>query len=455
MSTQQRSLRWMLLIGIAVAAVLAATLTVTATRYFLHAEAGELLDAQLARAARLFDAARSAIDSAPGTVLQLPDLGTTIGHEVAWPDGHAYELHVALQIFDARGQLLMRSANAPDTPIAPLDSGFHDSPDGWRVFVLTSRVDGARIVVAEDDRARHELRVGFSAVALLITLGGFALLLAVLLVQVDRGLAPVRRLAARLARREQGDFSDVPGTGLPSEIGPLVEALNHYLGRLRLAFRAEQEFATRAAHELRTPLAAIRIHTENALDADSDSERTESLLRLREGIDRAGRLTSQLLLLTRLEKVELKEQFATLNVRRLLERSASSQEPIAHARGQWIRVDAPPDLNIRGDEDLLLTALDTLITNAIQHGGGEGITLRASATNTHVTIAVIDCGAGLDKARLESLRDSLRDTDADRRPGLGLEIANWIARAHGGQVLLEHGADGVGLVASVRLPLAR
>jgi len=453
MTRRRRSLRLMLLTGIALAAILAATLTVIATRHFLHVEAGELLDAQLARAARLFNAARSAIDVATGTVLQLPDLGTTAGREVEFPGGHAYELHVALQIFNAEGQLLMRSANAPVAPIAPLEAGFHDSAAGWRVFVLASRVDGARILVAEDDRARHELRVGFSAASLLITLGGFALLLAVLLVQVDRGLAPVRRLASRLASRGPGNLSAVPTAGLPSEIGPLVEALNHYLARLRLAFRAEQEFAARAAHELRTPLAAVRIHAENALAATSESERTQSLLRLREGIDRASRLTGRLLLLTRLEQHDLNERFATLNVRTLLARAARSQEPIARAHGQRIVVDAQSDPRVQGDEDLLLIALDTLIANAIRHGGGDCITLRASKTDTHVTIDVIDRGAGLDESRLEVLREALRNAGTHQRPGLGLGIASWIARSHGGHVWLENGSDGRGLIASVRLPI--
>lgn len=452
MSKKHRSLRRLLLTGIVVTASLAALLTVYATRHFLNVEAEELLDAQLARAARLFDAAWSAIRVEPGTVLELPDLGMAIDQQAGPPDGHEYELHVALQIFDANGRLLMRSSNAPATPLAPLAAGFVDTEEGWRVFVLESRGDGARILVAEDDRARHELRVEFSAVALLIMLAGFGLLLVVLLIQVDRGLAPVRRLALRLADRGPGNLEKVSIAGLPLELVPLVQALNGYLESLRQAFRTEQEFTARAAHELRTPLAAIRIHAENALAARTDEDRTRSLVRLREGIDRATRLTGQLLLLTRLQSGQLRERFTKLNVRRLLARAARGQQPIVEALGQRIDFEAPPELTVTGDADFLLIALDTLIANAVRHAGGDHVSLRAARAGGRVRLEVIDRGPGPDEDRLRTMRESLCSASVDHRPGLGLEIANWIARAHGGELRLERGEANVGLIAAMILP---
>lgn len=454
MSQRNRSLRRLLLTGIAVAAVLAATLTLYATRHFLSVEAGELLDAQLARATRLFDAARSTAHDGPAAVLELPDLGTSPNDGVELPRGHEYELHVALQIFDADGQLRMRSANAPSEPLAPLVEGFHDAAGGWRVFVRRGSGDGAWILVGEDDRARHELSVGFSAVSLLIPLGGFGVLLIALLVQADRGLAPVRRLARALSERSPNNLEAIPVQRLPSELTPLAEAFNRYLDRLRGAFRSEQKFTARAAHELRTPLAAIRIHAENALAAESEDQRQQSLIRLREGIDRASRLIGQLLLLTRLEGNQVEERFVRLDAGRLLARVARGHAPLAETRGRRIEVRAPPGLLIRGDEEFLSIALDTLIANALQHSGDDAILLRARTDGDRIALEVVDHGVGMDPARLAELHETLDHADGNRAPGLGLEIAHWIARAHGGELRIANGTDDVGLVAGIHLPPA-
>ncbi|GAB4171576.1 MAG: ATP-binding protein [Wenzhouxiangellaceae bacterium] len=452
MSRSARSLRRALLWSIAVTALIAALLTMVAARYFLHSEAGELLDAQLARSARLFNVARTAIPRTPDTVIELPRLAPGTGADFEWPKGHVYERHVALQIFDGTGRLLLRSANAPLEPIVPLQAGFHDSDDGWRAFVLVDPDDQAHVLVAEDHRARDELRVAFSATALLITLGGFALLLAALLTQVERCLQPVRRLAEKFARRSPDDTEPVIEPGLPAELAPLVDAINQHLARLQQALRAEQEFASRAAHELRTPLTAIRIHAENALDAGSEAERSQSLQRVREAVDRAIRMIGRLLLLTRLDRDHLRQRFSRIGVRRLLDEAASGQAPLAERQRRAIEVQATEALDVEGEIDLLLVALDTLIANALQHAAQGTITLRARSQGPEVIIEVIDEGPGPDTQGLEAIRHAIADTEDTSLWGMGLGIAGWIARAHGGRLTVSGNPAGSGLVVALHLP---
>ncbi|PKL96144.1 MAG: hypothetical protein CVV18_02810 [Gammaproteobacteria bacterium HGW-Gammaproteobacteria-8] len=459
-STARLSLRRLLLIGISITALVAALATLLVARLFLAHESGELLDAQLARAARMFDVALSVEQPVGGVVLELPESTAPqmlIGHDRIYPDGggHEYELHVALQIFSADGRLRMRSANAPSEPITTLAPGFHDSVSGWRVFVLQSQHQNAWILVAEDDHARRELGVALSATVLLITLIGFAVLLAVLLVLVDRGLLPVRRLAAELARRGPSDFDPIPVRRLPAELVPLVDSLNQHLQRLQQSFRREQDFTARAAHELRTPLAALRIHTENALLAGNEEELRESLGRLREGIDRANRLVQQLLLLARLDPLLLQQQRIRVDCAELLSQAGQAHAAIAAARGQQIDAEAPAGLHLLGQAEFLLIALDALLDNALAHASSSRrILLRARAVGSRVRIEVIDQGTGLPAEQLARLNARSAGAEPSPSEGLGLTIAASIARAHGGRLLFENRPDGSGLIAAIELARA-
>lgn len=460
MKHRRTSLRQVLLLGISITAVLAASLTVFLSRHFLNREADELLDAQLARSARVFDAAWSSIEPHDRLIFELPD-DTVELHANARAmselngRGHLYELHVALQIFSADSLLLARSANAPITPIAALQPGFHDSAGGWRAFVLQSRDKQAWILVAEDDQARHELALGFSATSVAVTLTGFGLLIVVLLIQVERALAPVRRLARDLSRRDPGNFTPITSTTLPDEIAPLVDSLNRHLERLKLAFRREQDFTARAAHELRTPLAALKIHAENALTAAHPEELQESLRSVRAGIDRASRLIDQLLALTRIDVEQLRQRFICIDSQIVLYRARAAHLALARHAGMNIECRAGAALPIEGDMEFLLIALDTLISNAISHAGtGRKIVLQANARKDRVLLEVVDLGPGLSPAELQRLNAECAVPESGDRARLGLNIAAWIAHLHGGRLTLENRSDGPGLVVGIELPIS-
>jgi len=448
----QPSIRRRLLVSIAITAILAAALTVYASRHFLQVEADELLDAQLARAARVFDAALATMSTDQGVVVKLPDFGIEVTAPGAGP-GHPYELHVVLQVVDAAGNMILRSSNAPKQAITTAKAGFHDTRTGWRVFVLKSRHREAWLIVGEDDRARRELNVEFSAAALFTTLAGFALLFLVMLVQIERGLKPVRTLARNLAGRKLNNLEPVPTRRLPNEIQPLVVALNQYLERLRKAFRSEQEFAARAAHEMRTPLAALRVHAENALAAGNKKELDESLRSLLRGIERTSRLTNRLLLFTRLDIDQLQQRFNAVDVEELCERLLEGHRAVARNHQIGLDVETRPGLKLRGDPDLLLIALDTLVENAVQNSpGGAVIRIRARCVEGVTRIEVIDQGRGMDPELIARIHAGQFGKTQSGGTGIGLEIASTIAEAHGGKLHIENRGDEPGLVAALCIP---
>ncbi|MDT8408720.1 MAG: ATP-binding protein [Wenzhouxiangellaceae bacterium] len=446
------SLRRSLLASIATTAVIAAGLTVLASRHFLQVEADELLDAQLARAARVFDAALATLPSDRKIVLDLPDFGTS-SPALDLSRGHPYELHVVLQVVDPDNRVMIRSKNAPLDAIANARPGFSSTDSGWRIFVLESRHRDARIIVGEDDRARRELSLEFSATAVFTTLAGFGLLFLVMLIQIERGLKPVRKLAGNLAGRGLKDLEPVSIRRLPGEMQPLVGALNQYLGRLRKAFRSEQEFTTRAAHEMRTPLAALRIHAENALAADNEKDLVESLHSLLRGIERTSRLTNQLLLLTRLDLDQLRQRFGTVDIQNLCEKLLDGHRALAENHHLSLEIDTEPGLTLRGDPDLLLVALDTLVDNAVKHSPpGARIKINGHRFAQGTAIEVVDQGPGMTQALIQQVETGQFGRTRQTGTGIGLEIASWIAEAHGGALHIMNRVDTPGLVASLCIP---
>jgi two-component system sensor histidine kinase QseC len=229
-------------------------------------EAEELFDARLATSARVLAtlvAAQPPAGAAP-IVVSLPAPLEAAAHDEAGPLGHYYETKIAFQVLDGEGRVLMRSAVAPEEPYAPLVPGF-STQRSWRVFTLRS---GSRWVqAAERDDVRGELSWKLATAAVAPLIAGIALLLVLMALLLRYGLAPLRELARRIARREPGSLEPVTLARTTAEIEPVLHALNGLLERVQAAMARERRFTADAAHELRTPLAALKIHAQNALRA--------------------------------------------------------------------------------------------------------------------------------------------------------------------------------------------
>jgi two-component system, OmpR family, sensor histidine kinase QseC len=276
-------------------------------------EIEELFDAQLARSARLLEGMVSR-DMPPSALASLQQtLDQAIGRHDGASPGHPYEGKLAFQVVDGNAEVILQSASAPPELVERLratrpagDSradgmpGLHDQSPGyrevavgehrWRVFVLQDVPDGYWIVVGERDDVRGELVEKIALRSLIPDLIGLPLLALLVWLAIGWSLAPLKRMAELIRTRDPDKLAPLELAGLPRELEPMVTALNRLLQQLNSLLEREKRFLADAAHELRTPLAVLRIHAQNALDAPDPADRTEALRQMLQGVDRATRL---------------------------------------------------------------------------------------------------------------------------------------------------------------------
>jgi len=427
-------------------------------------EADELFDARLATSARVLAAlvaTQPAGDAAAPLVVSFPAPLEAAPHDEAGPLGHHYETKIAFQVLDPGGRLLMRSASAPEAAYAPLAAGFstqrHAGRD-WRVFSLRS---GERWVqAAERDDVRGELsgKLALAAVAPLIV--GIPLLLVLLGLLVRYGLAPLAELARRIEGRRPDSLAPIQLARTTAEIAPVVQALNGLLGRVQSALERERRFTADAAHELRTPLAALKIHAQNAARAASDAERRASLERMLGGLERSTRLVEQMLSLSRAAAARAPAA-EPVSLRQVLEDAVEDALPEIRERGIKLNVLTDPpvaDFTLPGDRDKLTCLARNLLDNAARYSPrGSSIRVELVSRDGVTTLAVCDQGAGIPRELRERVFESYFRIPgaAGSGSGLGLAIVREIALQHGGSVEIADGDGGRGTRVSVTLPCDR
>ncbi|HEX8962273.1 MAG TPA: ATP-binding protein [Rhodocyclaceae bacterium] len=408
----------------------------------VHHEVDELFDAQLAQSAQVLLA-----------------LG---GHEP--DDDDLQEMEGALehhqralmfQVWDQHGRLVLRSANAPQTPLTETD-GFSESlgPGGhWRYFSHWSRHrhDRVRVVVAENHEVREEL-IGDIVIRMLVpALAGLLLLGAWIWIATRRSLAPLDAVAHQVGDRAPERLHALaPGTA-PEEVRPLIEALNDLFRRVDHALENERRFTADAAHELRTPLAALSAQAQVAIRARDDSERRHALDLLSTGMARTARLVDQLLTLARLEPDSDARPTATVRLDTLAQEVCASHGAQALAKEISLELEASP-APVAGDAELLRILLRNLIDNALRYtpAGGRVLVTIAGEPGRPV-LTVTDDGPGIPAAERERVFDRfarLAGQDIEGS-GLGLSIVRRIAERHGARIELREGDGGRGLAAVV------
>lgn len=367
-----------------------------------------------------------------------PDAAAMIGPR--GPDAEYDEdEHARLQIYDGRGRLLWRSAEAPVEPLASLAREGVRNEGRWRVAV--ERLDdGSRVAVAAE-RRRDRLEVLAQAplwllAPLLALLPLTALLVGWVLASGFRRLEPLRHA---LAARRDGDLAPLPLDGLPDELRPLAGTLNALLGRLGQMLQAERQFAAASAHELRTPLAAARAQAQRLAQEAGEAGLAERAAALVRQLDRLTALATRLLQVARIDSgVALKREPVDLaQLARLVADEFAEAGP-----GGRLRVEAEGAVgSVPGDVDALGIALRNLVDNALKHGGPDArVTVRAAPA----TLTVTDDGPGVPAEALPRLvRPFERGGSAAEGSGLGLAMVDTIARQSGARLELRSPAAGM------------
>ena len=270
---------------------------------------------------------------------------------------------------------------------------------------------------------------------------------------VSRSLAPVERVRRQLAQRQADDLSPVNDAQLPDEVQPLVGELNLLFERVQRAFDAQQHFVADAAHELRSPLVALRLQLQGLQRAGDDAARAAATERLSSGIDRATRLVEQLLTLARQEASTVTTE--PVDLRAIAPLALADVAPAAQARGMDMGLLDSDAAIVPGNAEALRMLARNLLDNAIKYTppGGQ-VDLQVRRAGDHAVLTVEDSGPGIaPEHRERAMQRFVRTTAAeDGAPGsgLGLAIVQAIAQAHGATVQLDASPRLGGLRVTVR-----
>lgn len=358
------------------------------------------------------------------------------------------------QIWSAKGELIYSSVLDDGPPLQP--PGYHFVVWGahtWRVYTLPRETRTVQVAMTRQDRNQG---VSSLVVWLLLPMGLLVLLLGVLIHEaVSHALRPLDQLRRDIGQREMAELHAVALSDLPDEVAPLAHTLNQLLARLDHLLAGQRQFLADAAHELNTPLAAIKLQAQLARRAH-EAERQTALDDLDAGIERAIHLTAQLLQFARLEPDRRESTHEALRLDALVRQSVVAFSAAADARDTdlgLVQADAAP---LVGDRVALRALLDNLLDNALRYsppGARIDVSLRREADE--VLLEIADNGPGIpaqDRSRAVERFVRLNPTDITGS-GLGLAIARETAALHGGSLQLDD-TPGGGLTVRVRLPIS-
>jgi len=325
----------------------------------------------------------------------------------------------------------------------------------WRVY---SMLAGDTVVqVAQPMNIRKALAAGMALRAVMPLLLLLPVLGALIWLTVGHGLRPLRRLTSAVGQRTASSLDPLPDTGLPVEIRPLVAALNDLLGKLGRALDSQKAFVADAAHELRTPLAALQLQLQLAERARTDAERNAAFDDLRQGLARASQSVRQLLTLAREEEGGTKPGFATVSLAQVARDAVAAHDALAAQKEIDLGVNRDDPVAVAGDIEALRTLAGNLIENAIRYtprGGTVNVAVRGE--NESAVLEVVDTGPGIPESHRRRVFDRFYRLEGSQGPGsgLGLAIVRNIAERHGASVMLADRAEGSGLRVLVRFPRA-
>jgi two-component system sensor histidine kinase QseC len=409
-------------------------------------EVNRLLDAHLAQAASLIVA--------------------QVGHELEEIDlEHAPRLdkqsrRVAFQIWEKGDTLRLHSANAPQQRMSPRAEGFSDvRVDGrrWRVFSAWDARREFLVQVGEREETRGEIAAGIAMNLLAPLLLALPALGVFVWLSIAGALRPLPVLGREVEDRRPDDLAPLKADDAPAEVAPLVRSLNTLFERLGLLIENERRFTADAAHELRTPLAALKTQAQVARAAQDVAGRERALDNVIAGCDRATRLVEQLLTLARLEPAQFSGQAKPCDLRALARLTIGELAPAALDRGIELEL-AGEEAVTEGHGDLISILLRNLIDNAVRYSRNGGVVRVGTAcVGQTASVFVTDQGPGIPREERDKVgRRFYRILGSERGgSGLGLSIVRRVAEIHAATVMMGEGPEGRGLRVTVAFPLKR
>lgn len=446
------SIRARLLVVLLSVTALVWVAVVVRSRSDARRELNRLFDAQLAQSAKIL------LAQASHDVRELRD-AERARKRFEHAREHPYEQRLHFQIRDRQGRLLYRSSSdVPDEPLGGARDGYSDQTlhgVRWRVFVLTDPDAALQIEICQRYDVRERLTDAVARNMMLPLVVALPLLAALIWIATRQAIRPLSRVEREFTERAPDDLRPFADRQAPRELIPLIDALNGLLARLQERFEVERRFTADAAHELRTPLAALRTQTQVALAARNGAEREHALRQVLRGIDRATHLVAQLLTLARVDPDHAEVAAEPVDLQRVAAAVAAELAPPALEKGIDISVEAEPDLRVDGNAALLGTLLRNLVENAVRScGAGDVVRVSANRAAGAIVLEVVDSGPGIPEAERDRVFDRFHRVlrGGDSGSGLGLSIVKRIADLHHATIALSAGDGGRGLRATVRFP---
>ncbi|WP_312948233.1 quorum sensing histidine kinase QseC [Superficieibacter sp.] len=379
--------------------------------------------------------------------LRLPQPPLTPSRKIK--NGHYDDDVMAFTIYSSDGTMVLHDGeNGRDIPYNYQQDGFENGylttdDDTWRLLWLTTPDNRYRIVVAQEWEYREEMALKIITSQLTPWLIALPLMLLLLIALLSRELRPLKRLTHTLRHRSPESADSLSTKGVPSEVRPLVEALNHLFLRTWEMMTRERRFTSDAAHELRSPLTALKVQTEVAqLCMDDPDARSKALAQLHTGIDRAARLVEQLLTLSRLDSLENLDDVQPVHLADLLQSAVMDIYHPAHQAGVEVGLHiAAQNVTLTGQPLLLSLLVRNLLDNAVRYsppGSKVYVTLNSRS------FMVRDNGPGVSDETLARLGERFyRPPGQDETgSGLGLSIVQRIATLHKMSVTFSHAPEG-------------
>jgi two-component system sensor histidine kinase QseC len=380
------------------------------------------------------------------------------------PDLPSYERQLSCQIWSVDGRLVARSSGAPEIKLSDIVAGYSEriiDGETWRVYTIEDSAKGFRVLVGDKlgirDHLVNEIIKGLLAPTLLV----IPLLGLLIWISLNRGLKPLRLMARELRSRSADDMSPIEAGRIPSEIRPVVTSINGLFAKVEAARQHEREITAFAAHELRTPLAGLRMQAQISMAAPDQGTRDAALRQILIAVDRTTRLVRQLLAISKLDTTHSTTQDVAVNVARALEEVIES----VPTQGKNIGLVLDPQLNqtfLNANRELLLLAMRNLHENAVHHMArrramGAIIRWSVEMTPDHVVVRVEDEGPGIppNEMNLVTNRFFRGRHKSDLGSGLGLSIVELALRCNRASLRLSNRTDRSGLRAEMIWPAHR
>jgi signal transduction histidine kinase len=410
---------------------------------------------------RLFD---GSLRESAGLLMQLveheiAEHGRILGIALLRAETSASPYGFQFQVWTPDMQAGVRSAQLPTTPLLPFATeGFgwtSIAGERWRAYAVWNSDHTLQIQIAQPQHQRHALdrqallRLLANAVVLLGLAGAFIWWI------VTATIRPLQQTADSVAQRSERDLGAVDTRGAPCEVLPLLDALNHLLRRTAETLQKERRFTADAAHELRTPLAAIRANAQVLVAARDAAEQENTAQDLIASVDRSTRLVEQLLALARADQSDDSGQVQQVDLAAVAAEQLRAHDALAVRRGITLRGELQA-ASLQGDPALLAALVRNLVDNALRYTPAGGAVQVTTATQGNwAVLDVDDSGPGIPVAERQRVFERFYRVAGARATGsgLGLSIVLRIAEVHGANVSITEGPAGAGTRVRVMFPL--